>query len=99
MPLGLSPLDTFTITRYLGSTRGAVSETPGDIWGISSELKSLAVTELAGMKKPRRSGAVDRSAGGWIATTPRPAFPLAGLVWLSALGASGSPAFSITTGF
>ena len=73
MPLGLPPFDTFTITRQSGSTRGSIRETPGDIWGIVSELKSLAVTELAGMKKPRRSEALDSKAYFGMST----AWPLA----------------------
>jgi len=39
--------------------RGIPRETPGDIRGISSEPKSFDIAELAGMRKPRRSGAAD----------------------------------------
>ena len=46
MPLGLSPFDTFTITRDSEGTNGAVREKAGGIQGISSELESLAVTGL-----------------------------------------------------
>ena len=58
MPLGSSLFDTLTITRYSGATRGATRKTARDIQGISSELKSVDVTQLAGTTKPRRNGAL-----------------------------------------